>query len=1119
MQGILAKRHYLVAALLVLLLSFSLAACDTNNLNNLTDGANGTNGNATSDGEEGINAESQGDSDEEPFEIQEVPGSEDGRTSGTDGDAESAQAGQTPGTPPDTAIQPGEEVTGTAESTDGATGTATAEPSGQVDQDAAAQAVADCFEADPHPIGEAIAEDFDADYDEVMGWMCEGFSFEDILLALQTSELSGRPAGEILDETGSRSWSLIWQEAGLAPSSPQGDAGDDLDLDGDSQDSQMTATPAPGGDDDADDAMPEPHGTAIPGGDDSEEGTTPGADDDADDSMGQMDGEGQIVFEDGAMRWTDDEFELTGTVVRKDEATRTIDLRARNEEGIEQIYAFDVGENGIFDEVEEGDRVRVTGERLEDGTVVAYEMQALPGNVAQDGADDADDDADDAAAQDGPGSDVSHLAPGEFEFRSTIVSTDPDERSFELQVDRSASGADDELDMDDLLEGDDDASTSPLSPTSPTTGTNDLDDSDVVTGTNGLDDADESPDASQAGQERTYTFYVPEGLSFDAFGMGDVIEVEIEPLDVAGMAGDDSSIDDADTSGDDSSTDDADMAGDDSATGDSNMAGDDADAGQDMDDGLNGDAREDAWRMVEFELTGTVEAVDDTAGTIDVLVRYDGGQEETYTFDVAGDDLRQEYQAGGSVEIEVQLEATAAEMGQREVLNGNLDAGDADADVAEELLGQEMVGLVGGEFEFRGTIVSVDEAENSFDLRPDGRYALEMDRQDGTSTITGTDEIAGPETVTGTDEISGTDTMTGTNCIDASQDMTGTNGTASEGGLEAYTFYLPRGFGVASFGPGDVIEVEIEPAVTGGLFGLDDDLLDDQDDTDLIGDQDDTDASAGQDDMNLGDDQDDTDASAGQGDVNLGDDQDDSQDAQAQDDLLEGMAQPDANGFASVELMGEVVSMDREAGTIEVRLVPADDVTGTNGLMEGDSSDALPTVSITSTETLTGTEEAGDDLDDGDADDDMAPLGQSQDNEILLFYIADVAARQYYRPGSLVEIEIDLEERADRAGMDGDADVAGQFCAGAAGEHALAAGIAETYGADVDEIRGWYCEDGLGFGEIMVALTTARASGEPADELAGRRLDGEGWAEIWQDLDLINDAQDAGEMNERLSDD
>src|SRR5690606_4796676 len=116
---------------------------------------------------------------------------------------------------PDTAIQPGEGMTGTgtAEPTDGATGTATAEPTGQVGQDADAQAVADCFEADPHPIGEAIAQDFDADYDEVMGWMCAGFSFEDILLALQTSELSGRPAGEILDETGNRSWSLIWQEA------------------------------------------------------------------------------------------------------------------------------------------------------------------------------------------------------------------------------------------------------------------------------------------------------------------------------------------------------------------------------------------------------------------------------------------------------------------------------------------------------------------------------------------------------------------------------------------------------------------------------------------------------------------------------------------------------------------------------------------------------------------------------------------------------------------------------------------------------------------------------------------------------------------------------------------
>lgn len=921
MQGILSRPRYLAAALLVVLLALSLAACDTNGI---TDGTNGTNGDATPQGEEGIDTG------------QEVPGSEDGGT---------------PGTAPGTAIQPGE----------GVTGTGTVEPTGEVGQDADAREVADCFEADPHPIGEAIAEDFDAGYDEVMGWMCDGFSFEDILLALQTSELSGRPAGEILDKTGSRSWSLIWQEAGLTSSGPRDGDGADQGLDGDSQ--ETTATPAPGGDDatpvprataipGGDDATPAPRATAAPGGDDATpapRGTPAPGRDDATPAPRTTATPG----EDGALRWTGDEFELTGTVAHKDEATRTIDVRARNEEGVEQIYAFDVGDNEIFEEVEVGDGVRVSGERLEDGTVVAYEMQALSGPISQDGDDN------DADAQDRPGA---GLAPGELEFRGTIAATDPDERSFELQA------------------------------------------------------------------TRTYTFYVPEGLSFDAFGVGAVIEVEVEPLD------------------------DASLSADDSATGD------DGSTRQDMDDGLDGNALADAWRVVEFELVGTVEAVDDAAGTIEVVVRHDGEREETHTFDMADDNLREYYRVGGGVEIEVQLEATAAEMGRREVLNGDQDgglapgAGDDDAgdgaDAGESLFLQEPVGLGAGEFELRGTIVSVDEAANSFDLRPDARYAVEM---------------GGPEIITGTDAITGTGTLTGTNGLDASEGVTGTNGTAGEGQLETYTFYLPPGLGIASVAVGDVIEVEIEPAATGGLFERD---------------------GTGTD----------------EGTPGAGDDQD----ARSQ----EGQAQPEgATAFASFELMGEVVAMDGEAGTIDVRLIPPDDVTGTNGLTTGDGSGGRPTAGITSTETMTRT---------GDAGDDVAPPDRGQAEEIYVFYIADVAARRYYSPGTVVEIEIDLEERAGRGSADGDA---GQFCAGVTGEHPLAAGIAETYGAGVDEIRGWYCEDGLGFGEIMLALTTARASGEPADELAARRVAGEGWGEIWQDLDLIDDVQDAGEMNDRLGDD
>lgn len=64
-------------------------------------------------------------------------------------------------------------------------------------------------------MGESIAEKFDARYEDVMGWYCDGFAFEDILLALQTSQLTDELPGDLLEKLVNQSWEEIWKELGL----------------------------------------------------------------------------------------------------------------------------------------------------------------------------------------------------------------------------------------------------------------------------------------------------------------------------------------------------------------------------------------------------------------------------------------------------------------------------------------------------------------------------------------------------------------------------------------------------------------------------------------------------------------------------------------------------------------------------------------------------------------------------------------------------------------------------------------------------------------------------------------------------------------------------------------
>ena len=72
-----------------------------------------------------------------------------------------------------------------------------------------------CTDTDPHPIGQSIAETYDVSYQQVMGWFCSGYSFENILIALETSQAVDIPPETLLQMLLEKEWEQIWAETGF----------------------------------------------------------------------------------------------------------------------------------------------------------------------------------------------------------------------------------------------------------------------------------------------------------------------------------------------------------------------------------------------------------------------------------------------------------------------------------------------------------------------------------------------------------------------------------------------------------------------------------------------------------------------------------------------------------------------------------------------------------------------------------------------------------------------------------------------------------------------------------------------------------------------------------------
>lgn len=73
-----------------------------------------------------------------------------------------------------------------------------------------------CLQQDPQEIAMGIAGQFEVEYDQIMTWFCSGHSYEDILLALESSqgtEYSVDALLAMIDQ--GKTWDQIWEQIGL----------------------------------------------------------------------------------------------------------------------------------------------------------------------------------------------------------------------------------------------------------------------------------------------------------------------------------------------------------------------------------------------------------------------------------------------------------------------------------------------------------------------------------------------------------------------------------------------------------------------------------------------------------------------------------------------------------------------------------------------------------------------------------------------------------------------------------------------------------------------------------------------------------------------------------------
>jgi len=86
------------------------------------------------------------------------------------------------------------------------------------------------------------------------------------------------------------------------------------------------------------------------------------------------------------------------------------------------------------------------------------------------------------------------------------------------------------------------------------------------------------------------------------------------------------------------------------------------------------------------------------------------------------------------------------------------------------------------------------------------------------------------------------------------------------------------------------------------------------------------------------------------------------------------------------------------------------------------------------------------------------------------------------------------------------------FCGNPTAVHPVGNKLATDYGVPYEDVMGWFCQEGAGygFGQIMLALRTAKLTGGAPEVYLSRRTAGEGWGQIWKDVGLVGKNKDEG---------
>lgn len=115
--------------------------------------------------------------------------------------------------------------------------------------------------------------------------------------------------------------------------------------------------------------------------------------------------------------------------------------------------------------------------------------------------------------------------------------------------------------------------------------------------------------------------------------------------------------------------------------------------------------------------------------------------------------------------------------------------------------------------------------------------------------------------------------------------------------------------------------------------------------------------------------------------------------------------------------------------------------------------------------------------------------------------------------GVVAATKVKVEDDGDDDDDDGDDDGDGvnAFCADPELTHPVGERLAERYGVTYEQVMGWFCDDGMGFGQIFLALQTAALTGDAPETYLDRRAAGEGWGQIWQDVGKVGPARKAAD--------